>query len=395
MPDAAPASAEPVLVLNAGSSSLKARLSPAGVAVGIERIGEDAPSPVTVGGRREGERRVPDVATAIQVVLDALGARSDTPRIELVGHRVVHGGERHRAPLRISDRALQDLEALAPLAPLHLPGNLAGIRAARTALPDAIQVAVFDTAFHAGLPRRAYLYGLPMRLYREEGVRRYGFHGPSHDVVSTRIAERLGRSRGELRIVTLHLGNGASAAAVQFGRSVDTTMGFTPLEGLMMGTRPGDVDPGILMHLLRQGWTAEALDRTLNRSSGLLGLSGVSNDLRDVWAAADGGDEDAAAALEVYAYRIRKTIGAYAAAMGGLDAVAFTGGVGENDARMRAAATEELDFLGLRLDPDANAAHGPRIGAQGARVACWVIPTDEEGRIAELVRAAARGEDGA
>jgi acetate kinase len=258
----------------------------------------------------------------------------------------------------------------------------------RDVLRSARHVAVFDTAFHAALPRHAYLYGLPIELYRRDGIRRYGFHGTSHDVVSERLAERLGRPREELRIVTLHLGNGASAAAVRYGVSVDTTMGFTPLEGLMMGTRSGDVDPGILIHLLRGGADVAELDDLLNRRSGVLGLSGVSNDLRDVRAAADGGDETAAAALEAYAYRIRTTIAAMAAAMGGLDALVFTGGVGENDARTREEACRELGFLGIEIDPEANASHGPRIGRDGARVETWVIPTDEEGRIAELARAA-------
>jgi acetate kinase len=391
VPDApAPGSgSEPVLVVNAGSSSLKLRAVPDGPSLNVTRIGEDEPAPVTLDGREVARRPVPDAHAAFALAIETLRGRLDPDAVALVGHRVVHGGERYVAPLPLDAATLADLDALSPLAPLHNPANLAGIRAARDALPKALHVAVFDTAFHARLPRRAYLYALPKRLYREEGIRRYGFHGTSHDVVSERLARRLGRRREELRIVTLHLGNGASATAVDRGRSVDTTMGFTPLEGLVMGTRSGDVDPGVLLHLLRRGETVDGLDDLLNRRAGVLGLSGVSNDLRDVWRAADDGDEDAAAALEVYAYRVRKAIAAMAAAMGGLDALAFTGGVGENDARLRRAATEGLAFLGVALDEAANERHGPRLSAAGASVESWVVPTDEEGRIAELARAAA------
>ena len=373
--------------MNAGSSSLKLRAVPDGPSLAVTRIGEDEPAHLALDGREVGRRPVADARAAFEVAIEALRDRMDPDAVTLVGHRVVHGGERFRAPLPLDDDAtLAQLDALSPLAPLHNPANLAGIRAARALLPHARHVAVFDTAFHSGLPRRAYLYGLPMRLYREEGIRRYGFHGTSHDIVSERLAERLGRPRDELRIVTLHLGNGASAAAVDRGRSVDTTMGFTPLEGLVMGTRSGDVDPGVLLHLLRRGESPADLDDLLNRRSGVLGLSGVSNDLRDVWQAADGGDEDAAAALEVYAYRVRKAVAAMAAAMGGLDALVFTGGVGENDARLRRAATEGLAFLGVGIDEEANGRHGPRLTADGAAIETWVVPTDEEGRIAELAR---------
>lgn len=390
----APPSASPVLVVNAGSSSLKARLLPDGPSMLVERIGADGDARIAVGGATVEERPIGDVHEAFAAALSAAeragGATADG--VAVVGHRVVHGGERFREPTVLTDELLEELDRLSPLAPLHNPANLAGVRAARSLLPHARHVAVFDTAFHADLPRRAYLYGLPIELYRRDGIRRYGFHGTSHDVVSERLAARLGRPREQLRIVTLHLGNGASAAAVRYGVSVDTTMGFTPLEGLMMGTRSGDVDPGILLHLLRSGTEVGDLDDLLNRRSGVLGLSGVSNDLRDVRAAAEAGDETAAAALEAYAYRIRTTIASMAAAMGGVDAVAFTGGVGENDARTRAEACDELAFLGIEIDPEANAAHGPRIGSDGAPVETWVIPTDEEGRIAELARAAAAKE---
>jgi len=386
----APSNEPPTLVVNAGSSSLKMRSIPGDHAVTIERIGDPLGAHLRSDGSERDVGPLENVHAAFRVGLDALGEQAETHDVHLVGHRMVHGGERYTEPVILDDEVLADLDALAPLAPLHNPANLAGIHAARAALPHATHVAVFDTAFHATLPERAYLYALPYELYQEHGIRRYGFHGTSHDVVSDRVAQQLGRPRASMRIVTLHLGNGASAAAVDHGISVDTTMGFTPMEGLVMGTRSGDVDPGILLHLLRSGVTLEELDTLLNRKSGILGLSGRSNDLRDVWAAADEGDARAAAALDVYAYRIRKTVASMAAAMGGIDALVFTGGVGENDARMRAAACESLAFLGIHLDPTANASHGPRIGRGDAPVETWVIPTDEEARIAELARATHR-----
>ena len=312
-----------------------------------------------------------------------------------MGHRVVHGGMRFSKPVRIDEQVESIVEELAALAPLHNPANLEGIRAARALLPDVPQVAVFDTAFHAGMPARAFLFGLPAELYREQRIRRYGFHGTSHDYVTERAAELLGRPRQALKLVSLHLGNGASAAAVDGGRSIDTSMGFTPLDGLLMGTRSGAVDPGVLLHLLRGGMALDELDDLLNRRSGLLGLSGVSNDMRDVRAAADRGDADARAAVEVFSYRIAKTIGAYAAAMGGLDGIVFTGGIGENDARVRAESVASLGFLGVRLDPARNAAHGPRIGAEGAPVEVLVVPTDEERRIADATRRVAGLDSGA
>ncbi len=382
---------EPVLVLNAGSSSLKAAVLPHGPRALVERIG--APEGARLRSDGAPARRVAaaDVAGALDAVLTAWGAEATLARIGCVGHRVVHGAERFVAPTVLDDAAVAALRDATELAPLHLPGNLAGIAAARARFPELPHVAVFDTAFHARLPRRAYLYPLPMRLYREHRIRRYGFHGTSHDVVSERAARRIGRERSELRIVTLHLGNGASAAAVDRGRSVDTTMGFTPMEGLMMGTRSGDVDPGIVLHLAREGATPEAIDALLNRESGLLGLSGVSNDVRDVRAAADAGNVDAAAALEVYAYRVAQAVARMTVAMNGVDLIVFTGGVGENDAALRADAAAHLAFLGVRLDPERNRAHGPDLSAAEATVACVVEPTDEEGRIAELARAASGG----
>jgi acetate kinase len=369
-----------VLVVNAGSSSLKAKVLPSGQALNVERIGGQ--SHVIASFGVVPTRRVADHAEAFAVVLDALEREVPRSTLRAVGHRVVHGGMRYSRPVLITDAVEGVIEQLAPLAPLHNPANLQGIRAARGALPGIPHVAVFDTAFHATMPRRAYLTGLPMAYERERSVRRYGFHGTSHDYVSERAAALLGRPRTTLKFVSLHLGNGASAAAVDGGRSVDTSMGFTPLDGLLMGTRSGSVDPGALLHLLHGGMTVDELDALLNRESGLLGLSGVSNDMRDVRRAADAGNSDAAAALEVFAYRITKVVGGYAAAMGGLDAVVFTGGIGEHDAHVRRESMAPLAFLGIQVDPALNARHASVISADASAVAVLVVPTDEEAMIA-------------
>ncbi|WP_456444979.1 acetate/propionate family kinase [Oceanithermus sp.] len=367
-----------VLVLNAGSSSLKFSLTDTrahrhrlrGL---VERIGLPQ-AQLTLEGRTEAV-----AATDHAEALDAVLRRLDLDLVEAVGHRVVHGGD-FTASSRITGDVLERLEAYVPLAPLHNPANLAGIRAALAALPQLPQVAVFDTAFHQTLPERAWRYALPRRLADERRYRRYGFHGTSHRYVSGKLAQALGRPLEELRVVVLHLGNGASATAVRFGRSVDTSMGFTPMEGLVMGSRSGDLDPGLVLELVRRHGV-EATDRLLNKESGMLGLAGHS-DLRDVHRRIAEGDAQAALALEVYCYRIKKYLGAYAAAMGGLDAVAFTAGVGENDAVVRAQALEGLEFLGIELDREANARGGPRITREGSRVSAWVIPTDEELAIA-------------
>jgi len=363
-----------VLVVNAGSSSLKVKAYPSGRRLVVERIGE--------GGRATHD-------AALEESLARLGGEDGFGPPLVVGHRVVHGGTAYTQPTVVDDDVEAGIAALCDLAPLHNPANLAALRAARRLLPDAVHVAVFDTAFHATLPRRAYLYGLPLS-YAERGLRRYGFHGTSHDFVTREAARLLGRERDQLRLVSLHLGNGASGAAVDRGVVVDTSMGFTPLEGLLMGTRSGDVDPGLVLHLLREGVPSDEIDALLNRRSGLAGMSGVSNDMRDVRAAAAAGSDAAAAALEVYAYRVRKLVGAYAAAMGGLDAVVFTGGVGQNDAATRAAALEGLGFLGVRLDEAANAAGGPVISEPGSPVAVLVVHTDEEVLIAAQAVEAAR-----
>jgi acetate kinase len=362
-----------VLVVNAGSSSLKYEVLDveAGIPVvsgSVERIG------VPGSG-------VPDHTAALVDALDGL----DPESIDAVGHRVVHGGAVFVEATIIDDAVEAEIDRLAVLAPLHNPPGLQGIRAARAALPFVPHVAVFDTAFHATLPPEARTYAIDAAVAAEYGVRRYGFHGTSYRYVTRRAAEVLGRPLEELRLVVLHLGNGASAAAVAGGRSVDTSMGMTPLEGLVMGTRSGDIDPAVLLHLQRVGgFDTAALDDLLNRSSGLKGLGG-HGDMRDLIAAADGGDEAAALAFEVYVLRLTRYIGAYAAELGGIDALVFTAGVGENSARVRERAVERLGFLGIAIDPGLNDRRSsePRVVSPGgAGVAVLVVPTNEELQIA-------------
>lgn len=362
-----------VLVLNAGSSSLKYEVvdlaAPDARAGGIvERIGEP-------GG-------VPDHTAAVRSALDELRVDPDA-----VGHRIVHGGTRFSAPAIIDDAVESAIAELATLAPLHNPPGLAGIRAARAVLPDVPHVAVFDTAFHAMLPDHAATYAIDRAVAAEFGIRRYGFHGTSFQSVSKGAAAFLGRPLAELRLIVLHLGNGASACAISGGISIDTSMGLTPLEGLVMGTRSGDVDPGVLLHLARLGWSTDEIDMLLNRRSGLAGLAG-SNDLRDVAAA---GTPEADLAIEVMLHRLRKYVGAYAAELGGVDAVVFTAGIGENAGWLRARAVERFGFLGISVDPDRNSSgSGPRrISPDGSPVEVLVIPTDEELEIAEQTAAVA------
>ncbi|WP_293911730.1 acetate kinase [Deinococcus sp.] len=356
-----------VLVLNAGSSSLKYQLYGAGGARHasglIERIGE--------GGSD------PDHAAALVRVLAELPA---TVTVQAVGHRVVHGGEAFREATVITPKVIQAIQDLSSLAPLHNPPAVQGIQAALKALPGVPNVAVFDTAFHATLPPHAYHYALPHELYATEGVRRYGFHGTSHACVSRRANELLG---GVEKLVTLHLGNGASAAAIRNGLSIDTSMGLTPLEGLVMGSRSGDLDPGAVLWLANR-YGLDETNALLNRRSGLRGLSGVSNDLRDVRSA---GTEHSELALAVMTYRLIKQVGAYAAALGGLDALVFTGGAGENDIQLRADVLAGLAWLGFELDVSANDVRGQerRISTPGSKPAL-VIPTDEEGEIARQTR---------
>jgi acetate kinase len=358
-----------ILVLNAGSSTLKYKLY------------ELPAATVVLSGNLEGigTGPWPSHREALQELIRRLEGR--TP--EAVGHRVVHGGEKFHEPTLLGDAEIGTLRTLSVLAPLHNPAGLLGIETARAAWPGVPQVAVFDTAFHHTLPPHAFRYAVPDAWYREHGIRRYGFHGTSHQYVAGRAAARLGRPLESLHLITLHLGNGASVTAVRAGRSVDTSMGFTPLEGLVMGTRSGDLDPSVVAHASRTlGLSAEEIDRTLNRASGLLGLAG-SNDMREVERRAGDGDAGARLALDLFAYRVKKYIGAYAAALGRLDGVVFTGGIGEHSARIRSLCLQDLGILGLHLDEDKNreASRSER-ELQAGGVPILVIPTDEEREIA-------------
>ncbi len=386
-----------VLVVNCGSSSIKYRLveMPEGKVLAkgmVERIGESGAGLVheSFGGKRRETMPVPDHAAGMAQLLDALttGAGKvlhDVGEIGAVGHRVVHGGEEFTGSVIVTDEVEAAIERFADLAPLHNPPNLVGIRAARAALRHAPQIACFDTAFHATIPQVAYTYALPYELYEQYGVRRYGFHGTSHRYVARRAAEMLGMHKYAINCITCHLGNGCSAAAVREGRSVDTSMGLTPLEGLVMGTRTGDFDPAILFYLAEKGYDIASLNTLCNKKSGLLGLSGASNDLRTVSERAQQGDERAQLALAVFSYRVKKYIGAYAAVLGRLDAVVFTGGIGENAANVRAASCRDLGQLGIHLDEKRNAAAVGREGeiqSDDSRVKILVVATDEEAAIA-------------
>ena len=365
-----------ILALNVGSSSLKFRLFQI-MPDGEKVLTEDTLERLDAGA-------LPD---AVQKAIEQCKPFG----IDAVGHRVVQGGARFFEPTRITPAVLQDLRGLKELDPLHNPTEVAMIEAAQRLLPDAPSVAVFDTAFHRTLPEVAWRYALPADLADRLGLRRYGFHGISHRYVSGRLLECLGRGPAGTRLITCHLGNGASICALRDGASIDTSMGLTPLEGLVMGSRSGDVDPGLLLYLLRtQGMTPKQLDDMLNHDSGLKGLAGRS-DVRDLEQAARQEDKQADMALEIFAYRVRKYLGAYAAALGGLDAVAFTGGIGERGAGMRARICQGLDFLGLRLDAERNGAatgsEAAKISTDAGPVSVWVIPTDEERQIAREVAA--------
>ena len=384
-----------VLVINAGSSSLKYDLIDVGsgesLASGlVERIGEQTSlARHSVGGKNHRQQRhLADHGEAFELVLGAFGEHGpDLAGVELtaVGHRVVHGGAQFSTPTRIDDAVEATIERLIPLAPLHNPANLEGIRVARARFPDVPQVAVFDTAFHQTLPARAYTYAVKPAWREDHRIRRYGFHGMSHAYVSRRAAELLALAVEETNVIVLHLGNGASATAVAGGRSVDTSMGLSPLEGLVMGTRPGDLDPSLPAHLSRAGISLEEYDHALNKESGLKGLAGT-NDFREIQERAAAGDADARLALDVVTHRLRKYIGAYAAVLGRVDAVAFTAGIGEHSPQVRAAALEGLtELLGIELDAAANEAATSgehRISTASSRVAVLVVPTEEELEIA-------------
>jgi acetate kinase len=398
-----------ILVLNSGSSSIKfelfvmpeERVEARGL---LQRIGEpEAELRATIGGRERVEKRVvPTHSEGLSWILDALvdparGGLRALSEIGAVGHRVVHGGEAFSAPVLVTDDVVRAIEDHVDLAPLHNPPNLLGIQRARELLPGVPQVAVFDTAFHQTMPERAFVYAMPYELYREVRVRRYGFHGTSHRYVMHGAARLLGRSVDALRLITCHLGNGCSITAIENGRSVDTSMGLTPLEGLVMGTRSGDIDPAIVAFLERvKGMTIGEVDALLNKRSGLLGLSGTSNDVRTLLEAEASGDRRAALALEVYCYRVRKYVGAYTAVLGEVSAVVFTAGVGENSPVMRERILSGLRPLGYRLDAGRNRA-AIRIAADVAEpdspIRILVVPTNEELLIARdtYELAAARG----
>lgn len=382
------------LVLNCGSSSVKfALLDVQGGQVRLsglaERLGSaGASARLDVDGvRRAVDLRGGSYAEAFAVIagaLDELGVRAG---VGAVGHRVVHGGERFSAPALITPEVLAEIRACVPLAPLHNPANIAGIEAAQAAFPDAAHVAVFDTAFHQSMPEVAFRYAVPGDWYRQHGVRRYGFHGTSHAFVAARAADLLGRPLAGLNLVTAHLGNGCSVCAVQGGRSVDTSMGLTPLEGLVMGTRSGDVDPGLHDYIARQaGLSLSEVTAALNRESGLLGLSALSNDMRELEEAAGRGHPGARLALDVFVHRLAKQMAGMAAAMARVDGLVFTGGIGENSAWVRGAVLARLAVLGARVDEAANAAavHGQSgvISAPGA-LAALVVNTNEELMIAQ------------
>jgi acetate kinase len=393
-----------VLVLNCGSSSIKYRLlepvTGRVLASGLaERIGEATGGRLAHhAGEREHvvDRSFADHAEAMDAVLAAFAEHGPNlhDRLVAVGHRVVHGGHRFSRPVRVNDDVLATIDELSSLAPLHNAAGATGIRAAHKLLPDLPHIAVFDTAFHRTIPARAATYALPGRWRNEYGVHRYGFHGTSHAYVSREAARFLGRALEATNTIVLHLGNGASACAVEGGRSVDTSMGFTPLPGLVMGTRCGDVDPALTEYISRvAGLSPAEVNLTLNAESGLLGLAGVS-DLREVTARAAAGDPNATLALDVYCYRIRSYVGAYHAVLGRLDAIVFTAGVGENSAVVRAAALEGLDHLGITVDPERNAAAGSAarlISPDSSPVAVLVVPTDEEREIARQALDAVRG----
>jgi len=392
-----------VLVINCGSSSLKYQLidsdSEKVLAKGLcERIGIDGSQLTHQPAGKDKittKAEMPDHTVAVQMVIDALtdaenGVIASLDEIDAVGHRIVHGGEKFASSVVITDEVMKAIEECNDLAPLHNPANLIGINSCKKIMPGVPMVAVFDTAFHQTMPQKAYLYGLPYEYYEKYKVRRYGFHGTSHDFVSKRAAEILGKDRKDLKIIVCHLGNGASITAVQNGQSVDTSMGMTPLEGLIMGTRSGDIDPAIVSFVAeKEGLSFAQMSDVLNKKSGVQGLSGVSSDFRDLDTAAQEGNERAKATLETYAYRVAKYIGAYVAAMNGVDIIAFTAGVGENNQTVRALVSKYFAYLGTEIDLEKNKIRGEEVilSTPESKVTVMVVPTDEELAIArETVR---------
>lgn len=387
-----------ILVINCGSSSLKYQLIDMSkeevLAKGlVERIGiEGSKLTQKVEGRDKYivQQPMSDHQEAIQFVIDALvddknGVISSMSEIAAVGHRVVHGGEKYAQSVIIDDSVMEALNDCVKLAPLHNPPNITGILACKALLPNVPMVAVFDTAFHQTMPKESYVYALPYELYEKHGIRRYGFHGTSHKYVSNEAAKMLGKDIKDLKIVTCHLGNGASITAIKDGKSLDTSMGFTPLEGLVMGTRSGDIDPAVVTYMMQQlNMTAAEVDDLLNKKSGILGISGVSSDFRDVEDEMNEGNDKAKLALDIFHYRVRKYIGSYVAAMDGIDCLVFTAGLGENSPETREAVCEGLGALGIKMDKSKNNFKGRQedISASDAKVKVLVIPTDEELMIA-------------
>ena len=393
-----------VLVINAGSSSLKYQLidmeTETVLAKGLcERIGIDGHLKHTplVGGKSvfNEDLPLPTHSEAIAAVIDKLtsaeyGVVSSMKEIDAVGHRVVHGGEKFASSVLINGEVMKAIEECIPFAPLHNPANITGINACIDVMGrDVPQVGVFDTAFHQTMPPKAFTYAVPYEYYQNDGIRRYGFHGTSHRYVSARCAELMGRPIEELKLISCHMGNGSSICAIDGGKSVDTSMGFTPLVGLPMGTRVGDLDPGAMQFIMNKyGLDIDSMLNILNKKSGVLGVSGVSSDFRDLDSAADEGNERARLALDMFEYSVAKVVGSHAAAMNGVDAVIFTAGVGENSASTRAGICKYLGFLGAELDEAANAKRGEdnRISTDASRVQLWVIPTNEELVIARDTR---------
>lgn len=387
-----------VLVINCGSSSLKYQLidmeTEEVVAKGLaERIGIDGSRLKHQPAGKDAvvqEEPMPDHHKAVEMVLAALtdpnhGVIADMSEICAVGHRVVHGGEKFASSVLITKEVIETMEECSDLAPLHNPANLIGIEACMALMPNTPMVAVFDTAFHQTMPEKAFLYGIPYKYYKEYQVRRYGFHGTSHRYVSQRVAAILGKPIEDLKIVVCHLGNGASVCAVKGGKSVDTSMGLTPLEGLIMGTRSGDLDPAILQHIMhKDNLDIDQMMNVLNKESGVLGLSEISSDFREIENGCAEGNKDAIRANDAFVYRVAKYIGSYAAAMNGVDAIAFTAGLGENNALVRKEVCEYLEFLGLKVDDEKNNVRGKEVvfSTDDSKVAALLVPTNEELMIA-------------
>ena len=388
-----------ILIINCGSSSLKYKLidmaNEKDIIEGIvERIGLDQSRLVQKNELREKyilEKEIKDHKEAIDIVLNTLvdpkvGVIKSIDEITAVGHRVVHGGERYSSSIIINEEVIKYLEECSKLAPLHNPANIIGIRACQSLMPNKEMVAVFDTAFHGTLPEKAYIYAIDYALYKDHKIRKYGFHGTSHKYVSHKVAETMGKDIKDLKIITCHLGNGASISAIKGGECIDTTMGFTPLAGIPMGTRSGNIDPSIIPFLVEEcGYTIEEVSESLNKKSGVLGISGVSSDFRDIEDAASNGDKRAQLALDIFHYRIRAEIGSFIVNMGGVDVIVFTAGVGENSPETREECLKDLEFLGLTLDREKNKVRGKltEISQADSKIKAYVVPTNEELMIAK------------